>query len=162
MKISEEVDYMKNELKSYIFLKQYIEELKQKKKYEIRRLKLKIEEITDDINHNRPKSPSLDTISLSSFSNIDKPLALIIKLDDKKEELDKTEKEYDLSIAAAEQRTKHVEDALDKIDEKEKEIIEDLYFVRIGFNEVCEKHGYSRSHLYRIVEKIIKKMVKKP
>ena len=162
MKLSEEVDYLKNELKSYAYLKQYVKETKAKKRYELKRLFAKIKEVEEDINHNSPKSPSLGPISTSSYSNRDKPLSLVIKLDDLKEEIVETERNYDKLIALAEQRIAYIEESLQKIDEKEEEIIGDLYFNQIGFNKVCGKYGYSRSHLYRVVEKIIKKMLKKP
>lgn len=162
MKISEEIDYLKNELKSYKYLTEQIDELCVHKTFELKKIMQRISEVEDDLNHNSPKSPSFDVASSSSSSNIDKPLALVIKLDDLKDRYKEVELDYDTKIKTAVIRVKYIEECLKAIDDKEKEILNDLYNNRIGFNEVCEKYGYSRSHLYRVVEKIIKKMVKKP
>lgn len=160
MRIYEEIDYFKNELKSYAHLIEKVKELKIDQKKEISKKEEKIVQIKEEINHAWIKSPLFEQISLFSKNN-DKILQLIIKEEQLKEEIKETEINYDFQIKSHLERIKFIEDALKKLDEKENKIISDLYFKKIGYNEMCEKYSYSRQHLYRLVEKIIKKMVKK-
>lgn len=161
MRISEEIDYFKNELKSYTHLAEKVKELKIEQKKEISKKEEKIAQIKEEINNAWIKSPSFEQTSLSSRPNNDKVLQLIIKEEQLKQEIKETEVNYDFQIRSHLERIKFIENSLKKINENEKRIINDLYFKKIGYNEMCEKYSYSRQHLYRIVEKIIKKMIKK-
>lgn len=160
MKLSEQIDYLKNELKSYVYLKQLIGEMIVERDNKLARILRKKEEVEEEINHNAPKSPTFGVISTSSYSNIDKPLSLVIKRDDLNEEYKEVQREYDHQIDVAKQRIRHVEECLKNINDEERNIIIGLYFERIGYNKMCDRHHYTRDGMYKKVNKIIKKMIK--
>lgn len=160
MRISEEIDYFKNELKSYTHLIEKVKELKIEQKKEISKREEKIAEIKDKINNAWIESPKYDQVSFSSKANNDKVLNLINKEEQLKEEISELQKDYDFSIKSYLDRKDYIEKLLEQIDDEEKQIISGLYFNRAGYNVMCNKLSYTRDGMYKKVNKIIKKMIK--
>ncbi|MCD7809131.1 MAG: hypothetical protein LUH02_07295 [Erysipelotrichaceae bacterium] len=158
MKDSEYINYLKNELKSYIYIMKMIEDLKIKKKLEIDKKRSELAEIKERMLYTG--SPSFDSVRNGNNANDERTLRLLIKEESLTSEIKEIESRYNKIIEIYQTRIDIINDCLRFLNTEDRNIIDDVFIKGVGYNKACDKHHYSRQGLFQKVNTIVKRMIK--
>lgn len=161
MRKSIEIDYIKNELKSYNYLQQRALELRCELNDRIDDIDDQLLRVRIELNEASAKSPGYEEIQHNGSGKTDKVLALIIREQKLEEDIASINDKYQRLLKPILDRIENINHLLSVLDEDEENIISSLYFEGMGYKEACEKYSYSRKGMYKFVVKIINKMIKK-
>lgn len=160
MCIDESVEYIKNELKSYVYLKNRVIELREQLYSRIIEIDEKLEEIREELDNASAQSPGYEEIQFNGNVNADRTLNLIIKEQELNERKAIIEGQYNGEIKSCIGRIENIDMMVEALSEEDRALIVDLYFNKIGYKKACNKYFYSRQGMYKCVVNIIKKMIK--
>ncbi len=154
MKTDDKIEYLKNELKNYNFMKKWIENDSYIFDDRIDYYKRKIKDIDVQLNAGNAKGIDYNYIQTSS---VHEPLLTLLA------EQEKYIKRYNELIELKKKdvygfkaRVKYIEERLSKLDEDwKRNFIMDVYCYSKNIDEISYKYPYERRQLYRYKEDLI-------
>jgi len=156
---NEKIEYLKNELKNYNFIKKWLENDSYIFADRIAFYEEKIHEIDIELNYGNVKSIDHDCIPTSA---VHEPLLTLLA--DQEEYIKRRDELVDLKdrdIYGFKARVKYIEECLNKLDEEwQRTFIIEYYCNNKGINELVDKVNKSQAQLYRDKELLINKMLK--
>ncbi|MCD7809130.1 MAG: hypothetical protein LUH02_07290 [Erysipelotrichaceae bacterium] len=155
--------YLKNELENYMYMKLQIKLMEINQEKETKAKQKELEEVRFYINNAYVKSLSFDSVKSNAITKSDeRTLKLLIKEESLTSEINKIESRYNKLKEMYQTRIDILDVCLEVINnEDDRKIIEDIFFNNKSYNEVSNKHHYSVQYLYKKVDKLINKMMKK-